>query len=127
MTLCSSCTPKKEHRDLQLKDQQWAAVEHLVTILKLFELATKIASGQSYVTLSLMLPITTQLEACVCVCARVCVRARVCMCSCLCVLVFVCVCVCVCVCVIVVVGVGSTFLSSAGPQVCLAIISPGVA
>ena len=59
----SAITPKKEHRDLLLKDQQWTIAAQLVDILRPFELATTIASGQQYVTLSLELPVINKLIA----------------------------------------------------------------
>ena len=56
-------TPKREYRDLLLKDNQWSAAEHLVAILRPFELATTVGSGQQYTTISIMLPIVTKLNA----------------------------------------------------------------
>ena len=42
-----------------LKDSQWSATDHLVLVLKPYELATTVVSGHKYVTMSLMLLIVT--------------------------------------------------------------------
>ena len=54
-------TPKKEHHNLLLKDHQWNALGHLVALLEPFEFATTVASGQKYITLSLVFPIVFHL------------------------------------------------------------------
>ncbi|XP_065193157.1 zinc finger BED domain-containing protein 4-like [Sycon ciliatum] len=60
--LCdSSITSKQTDRDLLLKDNQWKLAEQLVHILEPFESATSTISGQKYVTLSLLFPITCHL------------------------------------------------------------------
>ena len=60
--LCdSSITSKQTDRDLLLKDNQWKLAEQLVHILEPFESATSAISGQKYVTLSLLFPITCHL------------------------------------------------------------------
>ena len=46
-----------------LKDSQWSATDHLVSVLKPYQLATTVVSGHKYVTMSLMLPIVTKLAA----------------------------------------------------------------
>ena len=62
--LCdSSVTPKQADRDMLLKDGQWKLAEQLVNILEPFEAATTAVSGQGYVTLSLLMPVTCHLYA----------------------------------------------------------------
>lgn len=55
-------TPKKQDRELLLKDNSWRLAEELTKLLEPFEAVTTVISGQSYVTLSLLLPITSQLH-----------------------------------------------------------------
>ena len=57
----ASLTKKKDDRDLLLKDDDWNLVDDLVMILKEYEDATTVVGGESYLTLSLLLPITTHL------------------------------------------------------------------
>ena len=52
---------QKDYRDLLLKEVQWVLAKDLVDILQEFEVATTIVSGQKYVTLSLMLPVVSDL------------------------------------------------------------------
>ena len=56
-------TPKKDHRDLLLSDQQWALAKELVDLLQKFEETTMVVSGQKYVTMSLLLPLLTHLAS----------------------------------------------------------------
>ena len=56
-------TPKRDHRDLLLPDEQWTLAKDLVKVLELFEETTTVVSGQKYVTMSLMLPLVTNLTS----------------------------------------------------------------
>ena len=56
-------TPKRDHRDLLLTDKQWTLAKDLVKVLELFEETTTVVSGQKYVTMSLMLPLVTNLAS----------------------------------------------------------------
>ena len=56
-----TCTLKKEHCNLLLKDHQSNVLERLVALLEPFEFATTVASGQKYIILSLVLPIVFHL------------------------------------------------------------------
>lgn len=55
-------TPKPEHRALLLKEKRWATAEELIDILKPAEKATRLLSGQSYLTASCILPIVMLLK-----------------------------------------------------------------
>ena len=59
-------TPKSEHRALLLKEKRWALAEELVSALQLYEKATNVTvlSGQQYLTISSVLPITSSLVRC---------------------------------------------------------------
>ena len=60
--LCDKeATTKEDHRQLLLKDHQWALAEELVGILSHLKAATTIVSGQKYVTLALPLPVVSRL------------------------------------------------------------------
>ena len=54
-------TPKRGDRELLLKDSQWKLAEESTSLLEPFEVATTVISGQSYVTLSLLMPAVSHL------------------------------------------------------------------
>ena len=54
-------TPKRGDRELLLKDSQWKLAEELTSLLEPFEVATTVISSQSYVTLSLLMPVVSHL------------------------------------------------------------------
>ena len=54
-------TPKRQDREMLLKDNEWMLAEHLIELLEPFEMATTAVSGQRYVTLSLLLPVASHL------------------------------------------------------------------
>ena len=62
ITAVLSGAKKKDHRDLLLKDQQWALIEKVIEVLHPFQVATTVFSGQQYVTMSLVLPVVTSLR-----------------------------------------------------------------
>ena len=57
-------TPKSDHRALLLKEKRWALAEELVSALRPYEKATSVLSGQQYLTISSVLPITSSLVRC---------------------------------------------------------------
>ena len=59
---CAFWSQKKDHRDLLLKDQQWALIEKVIEVLHPFQVATTVFSGQQYITMSLVLPVVTSLR-----------------------------------------------------------------
>ena len=54
-------TPKRDDRDMLLRDTEWSLAEHLIDLLGPFEIATTAVNAQRYVTMSLQLPIAAQL------------------------------------------------------------------
>ena len=52
-------TPKSDHRALLLKEKRWALAEELVSALRPYEKATSVLSGQQYLIMSSVLPITS--------------------------------------------------------------------
>eukprot|EP00117_Sycon_ciliatum_P006073 scpid76706/ scgid9762/ Zinc finger BED domain-containing protein 1; Putative Ac-like transposable element; dREF homolog len=54
-------TPKRDDRNMLLKDREWDLAEQLMDLLGPFEMATTAVSGQKYATLSILMPICTHL------------------------------------------------------------------
>ena len=62
VTAVLSVAKKKEHRDLMPSNSDWDVIEELIKVLKPFQVATTVFSGQKYVTVSLVFPVITSLH-----------------------------------------------------------------
>ncbi|XP_065197184.1 zinc finger BED domain-containing protein 4-like [Sycon ciliatum] len=55
-------TPKADHRALLLKEKRWATAEQLMEVLAPSEKATRLLSGQKYLTISCVMPVVMSLH-----------------------------------------------------------------